>query len=226
MKQRAGQIASTRNPQARQARILKAAGEVFARSGFAAGCVREISVRARVNVASIHYYFGSKQGLYQELLRQEHRRLREAEPMPDASGPPAEAVRRWVRFCLRLILLQRRAHSALGRLIAHEMPQPSPALEMLVRDMIRPMFTPLVEAVECFAEGRLTREQVELAAHLIVAMCVHFDHSRAVIARLGLVVPEDEAGIEQLAERVGNMAVGGLHELVRNAAAPGAVPQP
>ena len=71
-----------RNPKARKMRILVAAGVVFAKAGFAAGSVREISLKARVNVASINYYFSSKEGLYREVLLAAHRKLLEQEPPP------------------------------------------------------------------------------------------------------------------------------------------------
>lgn len=225
-KQSPGRRAVRRDPPRHRARLLDAARHLFARRGFAAAGVREISTRARLNVALIHHHFGSKAGLYRALLRAEHQRLLQEQPAPELHGPPEIALRRWVRFFLRLVLLRGGTETVLGRLIAHEMHQPSRMLDLLVRDMIRPMFTPLVELVDRLTAGGLTREQVELAAHQIVAMCVHFDHSRAVITRLGTVVPDDEAGIERLAASVGDMAVGGLRELVRSASAKGGVPKP
>lgn len=49
-----------------------------------------------------------------------------------------------------------------------------------------------------------------MAAHQIVAMCVHFDHSREVIGRSGFAVPEAEAGIARLADSIADMALRGL----------------
>lgn len=52
--------APERDPDARKQRILNAAGQEFAKNGFAEGSVREFSRQAHVNVGSINYYFGSK----------------------------------------------------------------------------------------------------------------------------------------------------------------------
>ena len=47
-----------------KARILEAAGNVFAQKGFEAGTVREICQLADVNLAAINYHFGDKRRLY------------------------------------------------------------------------------------------------------------------------------------------------------------------
>jgi AcrR family transcriptional regulator len=50
-------------------RLLQAATEVFAEVGYKAATTREISRRAEVNLASIHYHFGDKAALYREVFR-------------------------------------------------------------------------------------------------------------------------------------------------------------
>ncbi|SFU19079.1 TetR/AcrR family transcriptional regulator [Mesorhizobium sp. YR577] len=49
-------------------RIIAAAREVFIEQGFDLATVREITLRADVNVAAINYYFGSKDELISEVL--------------------------------------------------------------------------------------------------------------------------------------------------------------
>ena len=49
-------------------RLLQVAVEVFAECGFRDATVREICSRANVNVASVNYYFRSKEALYAQAL--------------------------------------------------------------------------------------------------------------------------------------------------------------
>lgn len=204
--------ARERDPDARKERILAAAAEVFAKAGFAEGSVREISRRARVNVASINYYYGSKEGLYREVLLTAHQRLMAEQSPPPASDDPVQALKDWVRFCMRFVLLKRSRHPVLGRLMAHEMRQPTPALEELVKLVIRPNFEQLFKIVDAVSGGTLDAERRDMAAHQIVGMCVHFDHSRKVIGLLGLEVPDSDEGLEKLAASVADMALWGIRQ--------------
>ena len=49
-------------------RLLDAALALFAEKGFAKTSTREIALAAQVNIASISYYFGDKQGLYKAVF--------------------------------------------------------------------------------------------------------------------------------------------------------------
>ena len=51
-------------------RLLGAAVKVFARHGFGGAGIRVISAEAGVNVALVGYHFGSKEGIYLEVVMQ------------------------------------------------------------------------------------------------------------------------------------------------------------
>ncbi|KAA1193849.1 transcriptional regulator CecR [Photorhabdus heterorhabditis] len=59
---------TSRGEQAKQ-QLLKAALEIFGKSGLAGATTREIAFRAQQNISSIAYYFGSKEGLYQAVAQ-------------------------------------------------------------------------------------------------------------------------------------------------------------
>ena len=59
--------------------ILRAATKVFARYGYEGGSVEKISQSAKSFDRMIYYYFGSKEGLFIEVLEDMYRRMNDAE---------------------------------------------------------------------------------------------------------------------------------------------------
>jgi AcrR family transcriptional regulator len=55
---------------AARSRILAAAAQVFARKGYGAAGIRAIAKEADVNISMISYYFGGKEGVLKEIIRQ------------------------------------------------------------------------------------------------------------------------------------------------------------
>lgn len=61
--------ASNRTPDTVQARLLKAAQECFLADEYHKVTTRLIADKAGANISMIRYYFGSKEGLYEEMIR-------------------------------------------------------------------------------------------------------------------------------------------------------------
>lgn len=79
--------------------ILKAATKVFARYGYEGGSVEKISKAAKSYDRMIYYYFGSKEGLFIEVLEEAYRRMNDAESRLDLdTGNPLEALQAVIRF--------------------------------------------------------------------------------------------------------------------------------
>jgi TetR/AcrR family transcriptional regulator len=94
-------------------RILEAATEEFAAKGLAGARVADIAARAGVNQQLISYYFGGKQGLYDELIRnwytQEEEMAAPAVPFPEMVANYLDMTLSnpvWARLLLRLSLDQ------------------------------------------------------------------------------------------------------------------------
>lgn len=66
-------------------RILTAARELFAERGYEGTSVRDITARAKANLAAITYHFGSKEALFHTVLRSV------AEPLVEAVTQAAQA---------------------------------------------------------------------------------------------------------------------------------------
>ncbi|WP_395055827.1 TetR/AcrR family transcriptional regulator [Polaromonas sp.] len=82
----AARLASAKRPGVREQaaqttrdNILRAATKVFARYGYEGGSVEKISQSAKSFDRMIYYYFGSKEGLFIEVLEDMYRRMNDAE---------------------------------------------------------------------------------------------------------------------------------------------------
>ncbi len=85
-----------------QERILATAEEVFGEKGFAAARMSDIARRAEVNQALIHYYFQSKEKLYQEVLLRLFRRWQvHVSSMGWQKDDPETELRNYIRIHYR-----------------------------------------------------------------------------------------------------------------------------
>jgi TetR/AcrR family transcriptional regulator len=77
--------------------VFKAAAAEFAQRGYEAAGVDRIAAKARVNKAMIYYHFGSKLGLYTEVLRDMFRAVgTRARALADSACSPDEKIDAWV----------------------------------------------------------------------------------------------------------------------------------
>ncbi|HEX4512191.1 MAG TPA: TetR family transcriptional regulator, partial [Polyangiaceae bacterium] len=124
--------------EATRARILDEATKLIAASGFAYTSNKEIAAKARVDLASLNYHFGSRGGLYEAVLVEAHRKLapiEELERIAAADVPAEEKLRALIDK-----LLSHRGGPA-GRyasVVAREVQSPSIHLRVLERREIAP----------------------------------------------------------------------------------------
>jgi len=98
-------------------RILAAALTCFSEKGYAATTTRTLAGAAKVNVATLAYHFGGKEGVYQAAVDSLYQRLLDVE-IGDLglSGTPAERTETLLRFVFRLA---RQNHEAVRLLLRH-----------------------------------------------------------------------------------------------------------
>jgi RNA polymerase sigma-70 factor (ECF subfamily) len=122
-------------------RLLDAAAQLFAENGFNSVTVRDICKQADANVAAVNYYFRDKWGLYREILRGIIEYQKRTSELAHDAGPgksPEERLRHYI-----LVFLQRALGGAgrdvcAGKLMAREMVDPSPGLDLFIDEAIRP----------------------------------------------------------------------------------------
>jgi len=128
--------------QGRRDRILDAAEHAFAEQGFAGTSLRDIVLRAKVNLATVYYYFGSKQGLMEAVLKRQFGPLRQEQLAglwhleQQARGRPL-AVEKILEALLlpplRLVLAAPAKRQAIARLIGRIATDPNPHIQEILR---------------------------------------------------------------------------------------------
>ncbi len=87
------------NPEAVRMDIIKVATEEFAANGLSGARVNEIAAKTKTSKRMIYYYFGDKEGLYQQVLIEAYRSVREGESELDLEHlDPPTALRKLVEF--------------------------------------------------------------------------------------------------------------------------------
>ena len=135
---------STRNATAEdqetRQRLLDAASRLFAERGFQNVTVRDICGQAGANVAAVNYYFRDKSGLYKEVIRKIIVFMQQMMERAHDAGPnmtAEERLRHYIRTFLQHIL-QSGDTCWQGMLMAREMTDPTPGLDMIFMQAIRP----------------------------------------------------------------------------------------
>src|SRR5262249_10764699 len=122
-----------------RARLLSTAERLFGERGFKVVTVREICKAARANVAAVNYHFGDKLGLYREVLQGAIEAMRETSDAARRAGegqPPEEQLRRFIGVFLQRVLDP--AGASIHRIVTGEVKEPTPALDALVEQGVRP----------------------------------------------------------------------------------------
>jgi len=140
-----------------QVRILDAAENVVAELGFAGASLRDIVREARVNLATVYYYFRSKRGLMEAVLkrrfgplREEHLALlREFEVAAKGRPLPVEKILEAMLLPpLRLAAKAPAKRQAVTRLIGRIVTEPNPQIQEVLRTQRAEVRTAFQEALQ------------------------------------------------------------------------------
>ncbi len=182
--------------------VLRAAEALFAEQGFRRTTLRAITRAAGVNLAAVHYHFGSKQALIEAVFarrivpmnRERLRRLEaweaaaqaDLEGLIDAfAGPPLELARR-------------PGGAVFVRLLGRSYTEPDPRLQAALRDLYEPVIERFKRAFAGVLPG-LPPEELYWRLHFLVGLLAYLmsgaDLMR-LIASCRLCEPGDTAAIQ------------------------------
>jgi TetR/AcrR family transcriptional regulator, regulator of cefoperazone and chloramphenicol sensitivity len=170
------------SPAETKVRIISAAGEVFGEHGFHGTTIRQITKKAGVNVAAVNYHFRDKSELYLRVLREAKNCSHELAAV-SLTGTPENCLRVFIVAFVGYLLDPKRPLWHV-QVISQEMIHPTPALDLLMRELTEPVFRQLRGLIAAVAAAPLTNTQCDLLASSILGQCLFHVRSRPMIERL------------------------------------------
>jgi len=192
-------------------RLLEAAGPIFAAEGFHWAKVRDICARAGANVAAVNYHFGDKLGLYTEVLRYS---IAAAGIDPNLTAnawgnPPEVRLRAFIRMILDCVFISSRPAWHM-KLVLQEMSHPTPAMNEVIQQFIRPRYEILCDVIGSLIGQRSKARVTQLCAHSVVGQARHYLIANAVI---GAVWPEltfTPKDVDEIADHITTFSLAGI----------------
>lgn len=161
-------------------RLLDAAERLFAAEGLSRTSLRAITCEAGVNVAAVHYHFGSKDDLLGELLRRRiapmnEERLAQLQAIESTAHagplPLAAVLRAYIEPAFRF-RSEMSGHESLGRLFGRLYSEPEEILESTLREIFEDVARRFLSALSR-ALPELDPDELAWRFHFVVGGLVH-----------------------------------------------------
>ncbi len=173
-------------------KILDAAEQLFADNGFAASSVRAITSAAEVNLAALHYHFGSKEGLVEAVFarrigplnRERLEKLQAVEDRFPSSPPSVESIlEAFFGPPLRLVADPSGRGEIFVRLMGRAYSEPGDFFDEIVARHYSQPFSRFLKALGR-ALPQLPAEQLFLRTHFLIGMLAHtLSHTLRIIRK-------------------------------------------
>lgn len=149
-------------------RILDVAEQLFGEQGLERVSIRDITDKAKVNLAAINYHFGSKEDLIAAVLGRRvipvnEARLTALDAVEKAAGkksPKLEAIlEAFIRPTLECCLKSQKTGPAFSKLFGRCLSEPSPEVEALLKKQFEPLMARM-DAALMKALPNLSRSEI------------------------------------------------------------------
>lgn len=167
-------------------RLLNAAEELFCEHGFEGASIRDIAAAAECNIASVNYYFGGKQHLYEEVWRRHLIPMRDARissienVMSQSEGKPRleELLRSFADTFIGPMV--EKSARQLGTLMAREWIDQRLPANMFFDDVVRPTMAVMHKVLVKTCPG-LDESKVPLVVLSLAGQLTHIVHVKAIL---------------------------------------------
>lgn len=198
-------------------RLLTAGTQLFAGRGLKDVTVREICRDARANVAAVNYHFGDKLGLYRAVLQLAIDRMHETTDLAREAGkgqPPEARLRTFISIFIRRLLDDRTG--TVHRLVTREMLDPTPALDAVTEQGVRPRMEFLraliADMIGCEeSDPRVLRSVASVSTQFAAYM------PNPIAERLGASVGSLPSDADAIARHIAEFTIAGIRAVARSA---------
>jgi TetR/AcrR family transcriptional regulator, regulator of cefoperazone and chloramphenicol sensitivity len=202
-----------------RARILEAAGQLFADKGYFGTTGKEICARVGANAASIAYHFGGTANLYAAALEEAFARLAGCKPLTAALSRRTDAKERLTSLITTLArtILETPASSWAARLISREIIAPAVMCAGMDNPKLRALAVLLQETVSELTglphgNPAVTLSCINIMAPFVILPLV----SQQQLERFFPAVSFGSDSVEETTQHLARFALWGLAAVARN----------
>ncbi len=200
-------------------RLLEAAGVVFSDKGFEGATAKEICDLAGTNTAAVNYYFGGKEHLYVEVLREAHNRTVSFGMLKVLAEGARASRQNLEEFFVRLLhsMLDNSPHNWAARIMMREMTSRTDAFTELLELQVLPTERLFRSVISRFMGLPVDHEAVIRGTLSTVSQFLFILQNREVVE---LVSPELDfrgEGIDRMARHIWRFTSAGLRALANEA---------
>ncbi len=170
--------------------LIRATGELAAEQGFNAVSIRAIARRARQNIGSIHYHFGSKQKLFEAVVNEVAQRWSNARLDDALAG--CDLTRREDQARALAIVLRREARLLFDASapewhcrVIYQLMQSPDALNETFRGIVAEPELQRIERLIRHIDPGLGDEEILIHLYVLIApLLLHADYRRALLRKM------------------------------------------
>ncbi len=202
-------------------RLLDAAEELFCKHGFEGASIRDIAAAAECNIASVNYYFGGKQQLYEEVWRRHLIKMRDIRiasienVMSQNSGRPCvkDLLRSYANSFIEP-LVRKGKGGWFVKLMTREMIDRKLPPNMFVEEMVMPVMIVLQKALIKTCPG-LDESKARLVILSIVGQLIHIVVAETMFEQTSIPnVPKYE--LDEVVDHIVKFSAAGIQGYMKN----------
>jgi AcrR family transcriptional regulator len=202
-------------------RLLDAAEELFCEKGFEGTSVRDIAASADCNIASVNYYFGGKQHLYEEVWRRQLVAIRDVRiagienVMSQKNGRPSLTglLRSYANSFIGPLVSKGRGGCFI-KLMTREMIDRKLPPNIFVEEMVMPVMIVLQKALMKTCPG-LDESKVRMVILSVVGQLIHIVVAETMFEQTDIPnVPKYE--LDEVVDHIVKFSVAGIKGYMKN----------